>query len=260
MITVFLKIDTGMTKKTVTNGDDYKDLNEKLRDELFQYRVEIQSYKRSIRMLCVCVSVVVAILGYFGYDRVDVIVERVEQKANARLAKTDELLAKIDTRYLDSLQSTVEERSRAYEAAISALEKGTRVNDELYKKLISGLPYNKRVEGGVAGYVKSLATNIFDLVYYTPDYSYGKTGECYIIMSDEYTYDKSDVFLVAVFPKNRRLAVYHQAFVVHENYNKLHFSFDRYENYDEYTLEIVLLQKNKKETIGYTLSTPMRIK
>ena len=44
---------------------------EKLRDELFNYRIEIQSYKRSMRMLIACVSVVVALLGFMGYDRTE---------------------------------------------------------------------------------------------------------------------------------------------------------------------------------------------
>lgn len=246
-------------KESIENTPQDSSKIEKLRDDLFQYRVEIQSYKRSMNILSACVSIVIALLGFFGYNKVESLLDKVEQGANERLAKTDELLDKIDTHYLDSLKLTVEERTLAYEQAISALEKGTRVNNELYKKLITGLPYNKRSEVKYDSYILRDATNIFDVVFYSDKYSLGQTGECYIVMGDEFVKEKYDVLLVEVLPKQRNVAIYYQMFEVYSNYNKLHFKFGRFEQYKDYELAVILLRKKGKDVIGYMQKKPISI-
>lgn len=233
---------------------------EKLRDELFQYRVEIQSYKRSMNTLWACVSVVVALLGFFGYNHVEALLDKVEKNASERLSKTDSLLATIDARYLDSLMTMVEERTVAYEGAITALENGTRVNNELYKKLISGLSSNKRTDKSVKSHIVRDATNVFDIVYYTNPYSLNATGDCYIVMGEDYSYDKEDFFIIEVFPKNRHLALYFQQFEVQSNYNKLYFKLDRKEQFDGYELVVVLIRKHNNEHYGYTMTKPLTVK
>lgn len=254
-----------MTKKGSKSKDEEELRNnnvsyEKLRDELFQYRVDIQTYKRSMNMVWACVSVVVAILGFFGYNRVEALLDKVEQNANERLSQTDELLAKVDMNYLDSLRTIVEQRTLSYEEAISALEKGTRVNNDLYKKLFDGLPYNKRVDNSYDAYYPSDATNIFDIIYYTESYSLGKDGDCYVIMGEEYKYEVDDMFLVEIMPKDRNMAIYYQKFEVHNNYNKLHFNFKKFEQYKEYTLDVILLRKKGDILNGYRTVVPINIK
>ena len=238
-------------KKQPTEESKDSEQYEKLRDELFQYRVEIQSYKRSMNTLWVCASVVLAILGFFGYNRVENLLEKVERNANERLSKTDDILAKIDTRFLDSITTVVAERTEAYEEAIAALEKGMRVNLELYKKLISGLPYNKKVENGYHSYIVSDAINLFDIVFYSERCLPDETGECYVVMGDEYKKEKDDLFLVEVLPKNRNVAVYMQTFEVLDNYNKLYFTFSQFEKVKEYQLKVYLLRKTRKGYTGY---------
>ncbi len=230
---------------------------EKLRDELFQYRVDIQSYRRSMNALWACVPVIMAILAFFGYNKVEALLDKVEQSANERLSETDALLSKVDAHYLDSLTAIVEERTIAYEEAIAALEKGTRVNNELYTKLISGLPYNKRVETKVEPYVGKSATNLFDIVFYSEKYKYGQTGECYVVMGDEYSIEKDDVFLIEVRPRNRHMIISSETFEVLGNYNKFHFRFGQFEQYSDYELSVVLLRKKGKDTMGYKLSMPI---
>lgn len=243
-------------EENLRNNDSY----EKLRDELFHYRVDIQAYKRSMNMLWACVSIIVAIFGFFGYNRVEALLDKVEQNANERLSQTDELLAKVDMNFLDSLRTIVEQRAKSYEEAIAALENGTRVNNDLYKKLFDGLPYNKRVDNSYDAYYPSDATNIFDIIYYTESYTLGKDGDCYVIMGEEYNYEVDDVFLVEVMPKDRNMAIYYQKFEVHNNYNKLHFNFKKHEQYQEYTLDVILLRKKGDILNGYRMVVPINIK
>lgn len=242
-----------MVKKADKNVSNENESYEKLRGELFEYRVDIKSYKRSMNTLIAAASVVMTILAFFGYNRIEAIHDEVEARANARLAKTDSLLAMVDMRYLDSLKEVVNERTLLYEEAIAALERGTRVNNEIYKKLIESLPYNKRLGDGFGAYYDKDAFNLFDVVYYSENYSFKNTGECYVVMGDEFVKQQGDMFLVEVFPQNRNVAVYFQLFEVHDNYNRLYFKFDKFEQYDKYVLNVVLLRNNGKERYGYSM-------
>lgn len=237
-----------------------EDVSEKLRDELFKYRVEIQSYKRSMGILAAAVSVILAVFAFFGYDKIDAIVNRVETNANARLAKTDSLISRVDMRVLDSLKEVVEERTIAYETAIAALERGTRVNEELNKRLISSLPYNNRIESEMEPFIEKDAINTFDIIYYTKDYSVGEMGDCFVMMGDGFSLKKDDVFLVEVNPKGRMIMIYFETFEVNARNNKLPFVFKRYERESEYELTIVLLRKQGGKRFGYKLSKPLILK
>lgn len=254
-----------MARKTVktkkeeaerSNVDSY----EKLRNELFDYRVEIQSFKHSIKMLCACVSVVLALLGFFGYNHIESILDKVESNANSRLATTDALLAKVNTEVLDSLMLEVEKKTASYSTAISALEKGTRVNNELYKKLIDGLPFNNSIENKYDPYILKDVNNLFDIVYYSSDYSAGKKGECYVVMGEKYIKEKEDVLLVSIETKDRNRSLFYQYFEVQSNYNKLYFRFSKFNDDTDYYLRIILLRKNGTETYGYNYSKRITLK
>lgn len=240
-----------MANKTQKSPQDNNELYEKLRDELFDYRVDIKSYKRSMNILIAAVPVIITLLGFFGYNHIETLLDKVEMNANARLAKTDSILATVDMRFLDSLTEIVNARTESYEKAIAALEKGTRINTEIQKKLISSLPYNKREDARFDSYVQKDATNIFDIIYYNDSYDYGKTGECYVLMGDDYVKESGDCLLVEVFPKKSNVAVYYQMFEVQDNYNKLYFSFGKYEQISSYTLKVILLRKKGNGYVGY---------
>ena len=232
---------------------------EKLRDELFQYRVEIQAYKRSMSILWSCVSIIVALLGFFGYNRIEALLGKVEQNANERLSKSDSLLSKVNTYSIDSLNTVVHEKTHALEAAITALEKGTRVNNELYRQLISGLPYNNTVDvpyDKLKVRVNSVKDE-FDIVYYSERYSAGEIGECYIIMGDDFFKERTDVFLVQVYPLHWFIPVYSQVFEVQSNYNRLFFMFSQNEQYKDYEIAVLLLRKQGDKTIGYRINKPI---
>lgn len=249
-----------MAKKTQSEKTGEAEHVELLRDELFKYRVEIQSYKRSMNTLFGAVSFILAVLAFFGYDRIESIVNSVESRANVRLERTDSLLAKVDMRFLDSLTSVVNERTVLYEGAIEALERGARVNKEIYKRLIGSLPYNKRIDKGVGAYILNDATNLFDVVFYTDEYHFGGTGDCYVLMGEEYVKRDGDMFLVIVRPKGVNLAICFQPFEVLNEYNKLHFGFAKHEKYTEYELSIILLREAEKNLAGYEITLPISTK
>lgn len=178
---------------------------EKLRDELFHYRIEIKSYQRSFGILATCVSVVIGILAFFGYERIESVMKSYESRANNRLAHTDSLLANVDAKALDSLRDAVASRTALYEKAMSELEKGTRINSELFKIIIRNLPFNSHVEHPIDSYQQNSAAGVFDIGFYTELYKTGQTGECHVVFNENATIGPEDVFIVSIFPKNRHL-------------------------------------------------------
>ena len=100
---------------------------------------------------------------------------------------------------------------------------------------------------------------MFDIVFYNEQYSSGHMGECYVVMGDEYIKEKDDAILVMVEPNNRHLAISHQLFEVQSNYNKLYYSFGKYEGTTDFTLRVILLRKRGSGTDGYRLPKPINI-
>lgn len=243
-------------KKTEKPILDNNDSIEKLRGELFQYRVEICSYKRSMKYLIACVTVVIAVLGFFGYDKIDSVADKFEKRASNRLSVTDSILAKLDTHFLDSITDLIYKTTNVYENSLKTLEKGVQYNID-YVNLISKLSYNKRAEKTPDTYFERNATNVFDIAYYSDSIREDIIGECYVVMRDEYKYNTEDVFLIAVYPRGRNIAVYYQPFVVKNDYNKFYFQFSKYEDYVNYRLEVVLLKKQGDGAIGYRNNKPV---
>lgn len=225
-------------KPTLDNNDSI----ETMRDELFQYRVEICSYKRSMNCLIACVSVVIALLGFFGYDKIDSVADRFEERASNRLSVTDSILAKIDTHFLDSITNIINQTTIVYENALLSLEKGIQYNTD-YKQLISKQPYNKRKEGFVNSFAIRNATNVFDLAYYTDSIHSGNVGECFVVMRDDYDYSQEDLFLVEILPSGSNTVIYRQTFEVKSDYNKFYYQFNKQESNNKYKLEVILLKK-----------------
>ena len=238
-------------KKTEKPILDNNDSIEKLRGELFQYRVEICSYKRSMKYLIACVTVVIAVLGFFGYDKIDSVADKFEKRASNRLSVTE-----LDTHFLDSITDLIYKTTNVYENSLKTLEKGVQYNID-YVNLISKLSYNKRAEKTPDTYFERNATNVFDIAYYSDSIREDIIGECYVVMRDEYKYNTEDVFLIAVYPRGRNIAVYYQPFVVKNDYNKFYFQFSKYEDYVNYRLEVVLLKKQGDGAIGYRNNKPV---
>ena len=248
-----------MSKKKHPNEEIIKgdEPYEKLRDELFHYRIEILSFKKTIKTIVACVSIVLAILGYFGYDKIDSLVKEIEIQTNTRLAKTDSLLSKVDTHYLDSLTALVNERTALYEEACTQLEKGMEANRDLFRVIISNMDYNVRSNKKIESYFGESGGDLFDVVFYSNPVKANSKSDCYAVMSDNVVLNEDDVFLTIVRPKGRRIAIYYQLFEIKGKYNKLPFVVDKYEQYQEYELEVILVKKKGTKCIGYSQTFPI---
>jgi amino acid permease len=87
-----------MAKKTSvnnTNEDEYNfSVVNKLRDELFEYRIDIKAYKRSLNAIIAAGTILISVIAFFGYSKIENIEKTIMNRANERLAITDSLLKK----------------------------------------------------------------------------------------------------------------------------------------------------------------------
>lgn len=250
-----------MKKKNSEIEDDNPNKDyEKLRDELFKYRIEINAFQRSIKTIIACVTLVIAILSYFGYDKIDSVVNKIEQQTNKRLASTDSILSQIDTHYLDSLTLLVEERTALYENALKELERGMEANKELLNVVISNMNYNKRTTRDIKSFTVDNGVGLFDIIQYADELRSGELGECYVVLNDDVVISDDNVFLVEILPKGRNVLVYYQFFEINGRYNKFNYSFSKFEQYDDYILRVALIKKTKSGYVGYCRYNPIRMK
>ena len=248
-------------KDTQESVDNVRiETHERLRDELFQYRIEIKSFQRSIKVIASCVTVILGLFAFFGYDRIESVVRHYETRADKRLARTDSLLSAVDTRALDSLIETVAAKTAIYEKALSELERGSQINAELFSIILRSLPYNSHIEHPIEEYHEKSYAGVFDVVFYTERYEPGQTAECHVVLNDSTAINPEDVFIVAVFPTDSHLAVFYQTFTIQGKYNRLPFVFAKYEKYTEYTLSVTLLKDSETPRIGYNSSMPVLLK
>ncbi len=104
---------------------------EKLRDELFDTRVDLKAWIRSMKILGICVPILLFILAFLGYDKI----ESIEQK----------ILSKIDEKRLNELNQRILAKEVEFEQTLKNFEKVLSKNKELEEKLLTALVSNERV-------------------------------------------------------------------------------------------------------------------
>jgi len=97
---------TNISEKNEENPSSY----EKLKEDLFDYRIDIKSYKRNLNTIRISGSIIISVLAFFGYNKIESIQESILRRANERLAITDSILAKIDQKKIDSLNEIIAQK------------------------------------------------------------------------------------------------------------------------------------------------------
>ena len=152
-----------MAKEETENSDSQKPNYEHLRDEIFEVRVDYKSWIRSLKVITVSISIIIFILGYFGYTKIDSIENEVIERVNQRLAVTDSLISTIDQSRIDSLNNLIIQQEERYQQTIENLERIITTNEEIQKNLIEALPPNSRIEVPLSSYRTRSPDGMFTL-------------------------------------------------------------------------------------------------
>lgn len=218
---------------------------EKITNDLFDYRVDIKSYKMSLNSIIIAGSILVSILAFFGYNKIENIETTIMEKANKRLTVTDSLLAKIDQSKIDSLNFMLLKKEQEYLVTIANFERIIQQSKDLQLKLLESLSENTRIDSRNDSYTTEHPTDIFILHDFKKELPKNKVEYIYLTFKDEVTFSPEDYLSIRLYPKERRILLLNKDYKIDSKFNKLSFGIEPFENYKEYTLEVAYFKKEK---------------
>jgi len=229
-------------KEKVNNSID------KLRDELFDYRLDIKAYIKNLNTIIISGSILISVLTFFGYTKIENIEQTIMEKANERLAVTDLILSKINQERIDSLNLILIKKEENYQKTISNFEKIVSLNKELENQLFKSLPENKRTESKTNTYIEEYPTNYFKIRPFKTKVQEGELINLYVVINDGNEIKDEDYFSVKVYPKGRRVLLLSKEYIASSKFNKFSFGINKFENYKEYELEVALFRNERNDT------------
>ncbi|MCD4663979.1 MAG: hypothetical protein K8R68_01835 [Bacteroidales bacterium] len=245
-----------MTVKKSENSSN----NEKLREELFEIRVDVQVYKRSFKILVTSVVIITAIIAYFGYDKIDTIQKDILKKANQRLAQTDSLLSNIDQSKLDTLNIKLSKKVKEYELTLANFDLVLQSNKELENKLFATLNTNKRVEYPLKSLYQHSPEDFFKLKKFPNVFKPNEKLDLFLSFSDSFELSSAEVLKLEITKtKNDQLyQVKDYSFEVQQRLNKLSITLDIAKG--KYILDVGFIKKDKEKYHFYRFRKNIVIK
>lgn len=233
----------GKKQKNKMNKQEDSSLIDKLRDDLFKYRVDILSYKNKINTLILAGTIIISVLAFFGYNKIENIEKTIMYRANERLAITDTLLAKIDQSKIDSLNLLILSREQEYNVLIANFENIIEQSLDLQGKMLGVLSENERTASRAKSYRKEYPTSLFNIYPIIKNLRKNQVEYVYLIINDEIDISEDDYLSIALYPKGRRIILLEKNYEVSSRFNKMSFAINTYEDYKDYELEISYFKK-----------------
>lgn len=249
-----------MAKKVAKIKDEDNQSIDKLRDELFDYRVDIKSYRKNLNTLAVAGTILLSMLAFFGYNKIENIEETIMQRANERLALTDSLLAKIDQAKIDSLNQLLLSKEQEYNVTIANFERILRQSTDLQKKLLESLPENERTNGKTNSYSEEYPTSIFEINSFNKSLTKDQTEFLYLIFKDNIDFSRDDYISITLYPKGGRIILLDKNYKISSKLNKISYGIPPYENYKEYELQISFFKKEDNRYKRYWIKENVNLK
>lgn len=240
-----------------SKNDNQSDLFEKLREELFKYRVSIESYKMNINTIIVCATIIISVIAFFGYNKVDGIQEIVIEKTNKRLMKTDSLLAKIDQKKIDSLNTVLVKKEIEFKNTIKNFDIVINSNIELQTKLLSSLADNPIVtHTEIKSYMPEYQSDYFDIRPFKQNIKLGELINIYLIFKENVNLKSIEYIGLKLYPNRRNILLSDKFYQINGKLNKLSFKVgEKFENQTIYRLEIgIYIKTNNTYRYLYSYS------
>ncbi len=241
-----------------TNQKSDRSSYEKLRDELFDTRVDLKAWITGLKILGSSVTVLLAILAYFGYNKIESIESTILEKANARLAKTDTILSKIDERKIDELNRRLAGKQREYELTLSNFEKVLAKNKELEEKLLRSLPPNERAEHPLREWYVRSPEDYFEVRPFATNLRRKEKQDIYLTFADKFDIKKASLLrLQLTEDKQKGFLVVDYFFKVQQRFNKLTFTVDV--PVGDYILGVGFLSTEDNKDTFYRLDNKVKV-
>ena len=233
-----------MKKGLITEKDETNlSAVEKLREDLFEYRIDIKTYKRNLSTIIIAGSIVISVLAFFGFNKIETIQDSILKRANERLSITDSILSKIDQNKIDSLNDIITKKEIEYSQTIKKFENIIAINKNLEGKLLQSLPENKRTNKSVNSYITEYPTSAFEVRSFKKELRSGIIETIYLIFNEDINHSKDDFISVTIRPKGRNIILLDKHYEIHSKLNRLTCGLEKFENFEDYTLEIAYFSK-----------------
>jgi hypothetical protein len=211
---------------------------EKLKSDLFDYRIDIKAYKRNINTIIICGSLIISVLGFFGYNKIESIQNSILERANERLAITDSILSKIDQKKIDSLNEIISQKEIEYQQTIENFENTILKNRALEDKLLKSLPENKRSNNNVNHYEIEYSNSYFEVRPFRKTLRPRENESIFLVFKDNVITSKNDFIILSLYPKGRGILLMEKRYDIDTRLNRLSFEIEKFENFTDYTLRI----------------------
>jgi hypothetical protein len=199
---------------------DYDDL----RKDIIEVKIDYKSWMRSLKVIAIAVTVVLSILAYFGYDKIDTLEKTILDRTNSRLAKTDTLLSKIDEKRIDAINKRITEKETEYNSTLKSIEKVINQNKIMEEKILSVLPNNTRVNRELKSFMAGQQDDIFETRQLQATYNRNQKTSLYLIFDEKYDLKNVDVICLQMTKDNVIQKDYYYA--VEQRFNKIEVTFD----------------------------------
>ena len=220
------------------------ELYEKLRDELFEYRVSIKTYLKNIKTIIISGTVIISLLAFFGYNKIENIENLVFKEVNERLKVTDDLLSKIDQKKIDSLNIVLTKKEKEFNQTIKNFDLIIKTNKSLEDKLLRSIDENSRTKEINESYYEESQTDYFEIRPFSKTIKLKEKIDFYLIFKENVDLTNIDNLCLKLFPKNTNIQLQDKYYKVNSNFNKLSLRIDsKYKNHQEYQLKIGFYRK-----------------
>lgn len=216
---------------------DYDDLRKDIND----VRIDYKSWMRSLKVIAISVTVVLSILAYFGYDKIDTLEKSIIERTNSRLAKTDTLLSKIDEKRIDNINKRITEKENEYNVTLNSISKIINQNRIVEEKILSVLPNNKKTDREPRTISLKQPDNIFEVRQLQATYTKNQKISLYLIFAEEYDLKNVDVICLHISKNN--VLQKDNYYLVEQRFNKIEVTLDL--NSGDYEFEFGFLTKSK---------------
>ncbi len=215
---------------------------EKLRDELTETRIDLKAWIRSMKILGICVSILLFILAFLGYDKID----SIQQK----------ILSKIDEKRLDELNQRILAKEREFEQTLKNFEKVQSKNKELEEKLLASLPSNEQISAPrIDSSLLAPAEDRFQIRDFPLSFKKSSRQNLFLTFNDNFDLKNAELLEVAILQKKSENHYNQYAdyfFKVQQKLNKLSFVVDVEPGNYLLRAGYVIKTKGKSDKVEYT--------
>jgi len=117
--------------------------NSNIWQEITEIKSDYKSWLRSIKIITLSATIVIFVLAFFGYDKIEKIEDNITSSISKRLAKTDSLLAQLDVSRIDELNKELALRKSEYEKTINNLNELIKKSRQIEKLMFQSLQNNE---------------------------------------------------------------------------------------------------------------------